>query len=151
MICAPREDLDQPGHPPSLISLRRLGSSATHWAHSEDSDHAGLGLLLPIERTAKTLIRLDAQSDQSLRLLGSSDTHWAHSEDFDQAGLGPLLPIERTANTLIRLGGCPGWSEHSHFVGFVMRGDQFLWFLKRLSSEFHLFQWLFEVLLSLWR
>ena len=41
MVCAPREDSDQPVHPPSLIT------------HDES-----LGLQRPIERTAKTLIRL---------------------------------------------------------------------------------------------
>ena len=45
MICAPSEDSDQPWHPPSLISLRCL--------HEET-----LGPQLPIERTAKILIRL---------------------------------------------------------------------------------------------
>ena len=48
----------------SLSAWRKLGSLATHWAHSEDwSDWA--------DATAKTLIRLDAQADLSLR--------WAHS------------------------------------------------------------------------
>ena len=45
MICAPSEDSDQPGHLPSLLSLR--------CPHEET-----LGPKLPIERTAKTLIRL---------------------------------------------------------------------------------------------
>ena len=45
MACAPSEDSDQPGHPPSLTSLRCL---------HEDS----LGPKLPHECTAKTLIRL---------------------------------------------------------------------------------------------
>ena len=42
MTCAPSEDSDQPGHPPSLIS-----------PHEES-----LGPELPTERTAKTLFRL---------------------------------------------------------------------------------------------
>ena len=42
---------DQPGHPPSHISLR--------CSHEES-----LGPTLPIESTAKTLIRLDAQADR---------------------------------------------------------------------------------------
>ena len=55
MACAPSEDLDQPGHSPSLISLR--------CPHEEN-----LGPSLPIERTANTLIRLgDAKADLSLR------------------------------------------------------------------------------------
>ena len=48
MACAPSEDSDQPGHPPSLIRLfagcmmkAKLGPLATHWAHSEDSDQTG--------------------------------------------------------------------------------------------------------------
>ena len=45
MACAPSEYSDQPGHPPSLISLR--------CPHEES-----LGPYLPIERTVKTLIRL---------------------------------------------------------------------------------------------
>ena len=41
MVCAPSEDSDQPGHPPSLIRvftvrIKKLGSLATHWAHSKD-------------------------------------------------------------------------------------------------------------------
>ena len=43
MTCAPSEDSDQPGHPPSMISL--------HCPHEET-----LGPWLPIERTAKTLL-----------------------------------------------------------------------------------------------
>ena len=46
MICAPSEDSDQPGHPPSLISFRRC------------PPEANLGPKLPSERTAKSLIRL---------------------------------------------------------------------------------------------
>ena len=59
MTCAPSEDSDQPGHLPSLISLRCL--------------HEGtMGHTLPTECTGKTLIRLCwwAQADLSLS--------WAH-------------------------------------------------------------------------
>ena len=59
MTCVPSKNSDQPGHPPTLISLR--------CPHEE-----ALGPLLLIKRTAKMLIRLgmDAQADLSL--------HWAH-------------------------------------------------------------------------
>ena len=43
--CAPSEDSDQPGRPldeSSLSAWRKLGSLATHWAHSEDSDQTGM-------------------------------------------------------------------------------------------------------------
>ena len=43
MVCAPSEDSDQPGHPPSLIRvfavrMKKAWSLATHRAHSKDSD-----------------------------------------------------------------------------------------------------------------
>ena len=40
MAIAPSEDTDQPAHPPSLIRVN-IGSSATNWAHYEDSDQTG--------------------------------------------------------------------------------------------------------------
>ena len=52
MTCAPSEDLDQPGHPLSLIGLRCL--------HEES-----LVLWLPIGRTTKTLIRLGGCAGRS--------------------------------------------------------------------------------------
>ena len=59
MACAPSEDSDQPGHPPSLISPR--------CPHEES-----VGPWLPIERKRRLLSdRADAQADMSLR--------WAHS------------------------------------------------------------------------
>ena len=47
MAYAPSEDSDQPWHPPSLIRvfavrMKKLGSLATHWVHSEDSDQTEL-------------------------------------------------------------------------------------------------------------
>ena len=51
MACAPSEESDQPGHLPaavwsvsSLSAWRKLGSLATHYAHSEDSDQTDLSL-----------------------------------------------------------------------------------------------------------
>ena len=46
MACAPSEDSDQPGYPPSLIKvftvcMKKLGSLAIHWVHSEDSYQTG--------------------------------------------------------------------------------------------------------------
>ena len=45
--CLPSKDSDQPGHPPSLIRVFAVGMKK-----------AWVGPYLPIERTAKTLIRL---------------------------------------------------------------------------------------------
>ena len=45
MACVPSNNSDQPGRPPSLTralsAWRKLGSLATHWAHSEDSVQTG--------------------------------------------------------------------------------------------------------------
>ena len=58
MACVPSENLDQPVHLPSLISLR--------CPHEES-----FGPLLPTERTAKTLIRLGGCPGWSESLLGA--------------------------------------------------------------------------------
>ena len=58
MTCVPGKDSDQPGHPPSRISL--------HWVHEETLDP-----LLLIERTAKALIRPDGCPGWSASLLGA--------------------------------------------------------------------------------
>ena len=58
MTCEPCEDSDQPGHPPSLISL--------HCPHEET-----LGPQLPIQCTAKTPIRLGGCPGLSESLLGA--------------------------------------------------------------------------------
>ena len=49
------------------------------------------------------------------RKLGSIATHWAHSKDSDQTRQMPRLI-------------CLCW-EHSHFVGFVVRGFKYQYFL----------------------
>ena len=47
MACAPSEDSDQPGHPPSLIKVFAVRMKKArvlnwyHWAHSEDFDQTG--------------------------------------------------------------------------------------------------------------
>ena len=56
--CAPSKDSDQPGHPPSLISLR--------CPHEES-----LGPKLPSECTVKTLIRLGGCPGRSESSLGA--------------------------------------------------------------------------------
>ena len=63
MTQAPSEDSDQPGHPPSLISLR---------CPQEES----LGLELPSERTAKTLIWLGGYQGWSESSLGAQSFCW---------------------------------------------------------------------------
>ena len=71
MACAPSEDSDQPGHLPSLISLR--------CPHEES-----LGPKLSNERTAKTLIRLGAHV---ILLVLSRGGSYALSTDYPLGGL----------------------------------------------------------------
>ena len=84
--CAPSEDSDQPGHPPSLIrdfTVRMMKAWVPSYPLSAQrrlwSDWAD----------AKTQISLDIRpvwSETSLSAwwkLGSLVTHWAHSEDSD--------------------------------------------------------------------
>ena len=59
--CAPSEDSDQPGHPPSLIRvfadrMKKPGSLAVHWTHSEDSDRTGQIIRLIWVFVGRTLI-----------------------------------------------------------------------------------------------
>ena len=85
MIFAPREDSDQPGHPPSLIRVFAV-CMKTHWV-----------LSYPLSALWR-LAWASAQSDQSLR---------CPHEDT----LGPQLPIECTVKT--DQGRCTGRSASS--------------------------------------
>ena len=108
MTCAPSEDFDQPGHPPSLIRIFAVHSypmSAQQrlWSNSA---HSILLVLSCCGSYPPSLIRVFA-----VRMMKP----WVHKCSY-----------QHTAKTLIRLGGCPGWSESSlgahHFVGFVVLG-----------------------------
>ena len=96
----------------SLSAWRNLGSLATRWAHSEDSDQT--------VRPAKTQISLGIRpvwSESSLsawRNLGSSANNWARSKDWS-------VWADAKADLSLR-------SAHSIFVGFVM---------SRLKSDRH--------------
>ena len=64
MICAPSKDSDRHGHPSSLIKSLRCPHEET------------LGPKLPIERTAKTLIRLGGSPGWSESSLGAQSFCW---------------------------------------------------------------------------
>ena len=118
--CAPSEDSDQPGHPPSLISLR--------CPHEET-----LGPEIPTERTANTLIQQNA---------------CAPSEDSDQPGHPPSLIrvfVIRTKKPWVLSYPLSAkrilWSDwvdaqadlslrwaYTHLVGFVMSWLKSCWF-----------------------
>ena len=94
MACAPREDSDQPGHPPSLIRVFAVRMKKP-WA-----------LSYPLS-TQQRLIRLGkcpVWSESLLsawRNLGPLATHWAHSKDWldwadAQADLRLRCPHEET-------------------------------------------------------
>ena len=78
MTCAPSEDSDQPGHPPSLFAWRKNGSLATHKAHSEDwSDWADA------HRTFCWFCRAVAQIiSVKLPIQGSSSKHTGGSLSY---------------------------------------------------------------------
>ena len=79
--CAPSEDSEQPGHSPSLIgsslsAWRKLGSLATHWAHSKGSDQTG---------RMPRLIRVFA-GQQALCWfchVAAHLIHWKHSDFYE--------------------------------------------------------------------
>ena len=108
MTCAPSEDSDQPGHLPSLISLRCL--------HEETMGHK-----LPTECTAKTLIRLCwwAQADLCLS--------WAHVSFcwFCRAVTQIFWPcdLDNIVYSLI-ISSWWGWSED---FGFSSHQHSVLW------------------------
>ena len=84
VACAPSEDSDQPGHPPSSPSAwRNLGSLATHWAHSEDSDQTGRMPRLIWVFAVRTLILL---AHLSRRL-----TRWAYRMGLEPASVRPSV------------------------------------------------------------
>ena len=97
----------------SLSAWRNLGSLATHWAHSEDSDQTGRMprliwvftecihvLTLLVLSCSGSYHPTHLQSDQMQSLIS---LHCPHEE-----ALHPWLPIEHQAKNLIRLNGC-GW------------------------------------------
>ena len=64
----------------SLSAWRKLGSLATHWVHSEDSDQTG--------RMPKLIYKHSEDSDQTGRM---PRLIYEHSEDSDQTGQMPRL------------------------------------------------------------
>ena len=90
---------------------------------------------LPIERTAKTLIRLGGCPGWSESSLGTQSFSWFYHE----AATKPTNWIVRPAKTKISqsirqvwsvssLGGCPGWSESS------LGAQSFSWFYHEVAQ-----------------
>ena len=105
----------------SLSAWRKLGSLATHWAHSKDSDQTGQMPRLIWVFAGHTLIFLFLSSCGS-----SAISLFSLIRVFDERMKKPwFLSYPLSAHwRLIRLGGCPGWSvftKHTgHSVSFVM-------------------------------
>ena len=98
--CAPSEDSDQHGHPPSLIRVFAVRMKE------------GWVLSYPLSAQGRLWSNwADDQADLSLRWalyawrkVGSLATHWAHREDSDQTGRMPRLIwvfAGRTATLLV--------------------------------------------------
>ena len=95
--CAPSEDSDQPGHPPSLIRVFAVGRKKA-WV-----------LSYPLSALPEPKRRFIAQS------LSCSPFHRLEMTEILSKGRKTLThpSIKCTAKTLIRLGGYPGWFESS--------------------------------------
>ena len=89
MACAPSEDSDQPGHPPSLIKVFAVSMEkawiliATHWAHSKDSDQTGRMPKLIWVFAGRTFCRVFVCLKKVWVRIA---IHRAYSEDSDQTG-----------------------------------------------------------------
>ena len=89
MICAPSEDSDQPGHPPSLIRVSAVRLKR-NWV-----------LSYPLSAQRRLWSDwVDAQAHLSLHSV-CLKRNWV------------LIYTLSAQRRLIRLGGCPGWSESS--------------------------------------
>ena len=130
MICAPSEDSDQPGHPPSLIS-------------QHCPPEAKVGPKLPIERTAKTLIRLGGCPGWSESSLGTKVIlfvfSWGGSKCF-------FLESTYAAHihfiTFFTFRIEPNMKSFSHANNIVLRRDIYIHSLKLVLnwSNFSLLQ-----------
>ena len=132
--CAPSEDSDQPGHPPSLIRVFAVRMKKA-WDLSYPLSAQRMPRLTWVfaGRTAILLV-LSCRGSESLlsarRKLGSLSFHWQHSEDWSEWE-------DAQADLSLR------WA-HIHFVGFVI-----LWLQSpldvmelHLSHRFHLIQFM---------
>ena len=124
MKCAPSEDSDQPGHPPSLISLR--------WPHEES-----LRLELSAERTEKTLMRQcgcagwsEPPGHRSLHWFYHAVAHFDHACQTVKRGMRSCsvwsfvevyTMYQRIGRVLARLRGCAGWSASLLFAYGISR------------------------------
>ena len=126
MACAPSEDSDQPGHPPSLIRVfavrmkkawvlsyplsahRRLWSD---WADAQaDLSFAGrIVILLVLSRGSSNWL----VSETSGKYRYYRSVEWEYQNNWLTIEQLTKAFFMRTAKTLIRPGGCPGWSESS--------------------------------------
>ena len=161
MICAPSENwsawASAQSDQSSLSAQRNLGSLATHWAHSEDSDQTGHMPRLSWVSAGCTcwschtvaLVKNKWFSHVvaiQMSCLMTKPTKWlcaqqrlrsaSASAQSDQILRCPLNGYSRTqssfmqtAKTLIRLGGCPGWSES-------LLGAQWCWFCRVAAQMF---------------
>ena len=98
MICAPSEDLDQPGHPPSLIRVFAVRMKNA-WV---------LSYPLSAQRRLRSAC-LSAQSDQS----------FCHPHE---EALGPSVPLECQASILMLF--CTFCHAPAQCLHFIVSGDE---------------------------
>ena len=108
----------------SLSAWRKLGSLATHWAHSKDSVQMG---------RMPRLIWVLESSLSAWKKLGSLATHWAHSEDCsDGADAQADLSLRWVHMPFCWLLSCGGSNcvILQHFLGHCAVG----WVVMHLNS-----------------
>ena len=124
MICAPSEDSDQPGHPPSLIRVFTVRMKK-HWVLSYPM--SALRRLWSDWADAQAVLSL-CWAHIPFCWFCHETAHISMSKQCcpHEETLGPELPYERTTKTLIRLGRCPGCSESllgAHTILLVLSWD----------------------------
>ena len=99
--CAPSEDSDQPGHPPSLICVFTVRMKKA-WV-----------LCYPLSSLRRLSDWTDANADLSLHRAHISVCWFCHALALSQRTTKPTIRPVWPAKTRISLYGCAGWSESS--------------------------------------
>ena len=102
-LTVPPAKKDQPGHQPSLISLRcvheeSLDLLATHWEHSEDSDQTERMPRLICLRWAHRTFCHDAAHSCIYKLSEPKRVSWLHTEMDQKQQMIPTVLKHRSSN-----------------------------------------------------
>ena len=124
----------------SLSARRKLGSLATHWAHSEHSDQSGrTATLLVLSCRGSFVYMLRISTITLFSFINEPGHYKTNAMTCAQRRLRPVwsetsLPAwkdlqKHTSRILMRLGECPGWS-----VSLRWAQRSFCWFCRALAQ-----------------